>query len=154
MNTNTRNPWPIGIVIFLVGFVALVVFAGVRISQHHFDLVSPDYYENEIAYEDHLESTRRADDLGEKPQFGIEDSPRVVWLRFPEAIRRGAENVSLHLYYPADRHQDLRIDVDLTEGTELRVPLGDRPGGNWRVHLQWEREGRAYRHTERMDFPQ
>ena len=148
-----RNPWPIGLVLFLAAFAATVVLSAIRLSHERYDLVSSEYYREEIAYESHLESTRRADALSEKPELGVDANTREVWVRFPESIRASGEDAELHLYYAADRRHDLRASVDLAGGAEHRVSLSGRPGGNWRVHLTWKNGGLAYRISQRMEFP-
>src|ERR1700759_3878517 len=57
MNSNLkprRNPWPIAIVVFFIGFflftAGLVVFA----SRQKMDLVRGDYYDEEIRYQEQL----------------------------------------------------------------------------------------------------
>ena len=61
MTTQAKpfNPWPYGIiatfVVFIASFAAVITF----ICQHRMDLVSADYYEQEIRFQSRLDEMNR-----------------------------------------------------------------------------------------------
>ncbi|MFT5124369.1 MAG: hypothetical protein ACI9TH_001748 [Kiritimatiellia bacterium] len=135
--------WPMGITIFYTCFVIAIVTFAVVISSKRFDLVSPEYYAEEMAYQDRIDSITRTKALGEMP--GIEaDQQQQVTVSFPAAYNGQLEEGEIHLYRPSDARQDLVENLALDASGQQLVSLFGRPKGLWQARLSWRMDGESY----------
>jgi len=137
-----RNPWPIGIVLtlllFFAGTIGLVVMACNQMS----DLVSPNYYEDEVRFQKQMDRVERVSRLEAKARVTYNAAARQIRIALP-AGHAGAQG-SVQLYRPSaaglDRQWDLRIDangVQCIDTTGLRTGL-------WKVRVNWTVGGSDY----------
>ena len=127
------EPWPIGIIAFYSVFATTFIgFAIIVSSSLKFDLVSKDYYEKELRYEEHLQAVRRATALAHQPVIDV--GQQVATVTLPDAWAADATDVRLVWYRPDNAKLD-RIDaLEFEQGVaETRLP---QPG-RWMVTLRW-----------------
>jgi len=139
-----RNLWPLGIIltfaIFITGTICLLVFA----CRQKSDLVSSDYYEQEIRFQQHLDQIDRASKLAGPPSVSYDLAADCIRIRLP--LETSARKVTgrIHLYRPSaaglDRQVPLTLDPD---GLQLLDASGMRPG-LWKVRIFWAVEARDY----------
>ena len=139
---SPRYPvWAVGTTaVILLFIVALVVFT-IRTLQVHFDLVSPDYYAQELAYQDRIDAASRAEALPEKPV--IETTAEGVRVVLPETVSRQLTAGSLVLYRPSNARYDTAVSLE-SGATHILVPWTNKPSGNWKVKLTWTMGDEAY----------
>jgi hypothetical protein len=141
---STRNPWPLAIIaafaVFIAGTVALIVLA----CSHRTDLVSRDYYEQELRYQgqiDRLDRTRR---LQPPVSVAYDASQRQICLSLPpEHARREAKGRIL-LYRPSAAGLDRQIQLALDADGRQTVDVKDLRRGAWKVRVSWTVEGEEY----------
>ena len=124
-SSSRFNFWPFGIiaalVIFMGGTVTLVVVA---VTQRN-DLVSPDYYEQEMGYQKRLEHLNRTHTWDSQIQVGLGDAPREVVVRLPaEHAARGLTG-NVDFYRPAGAVMDRRVALAADAEGRQRIRVGD-----------------------------
>ncbi len=131
------------VLVFIVfaGFIGTMVY---WMSREKIDLVRDDYYQNEIAYQQHMEqvTNARSFEAAELVRY-IADSQQVK-LTLPDGFVSG----TLLLYCPADRRQDVRQVLTKATARVSNLSMQGRPSGLWRAQLSWSDGQRAY-YTER-----
>jgi nitrogen fixation protein FixH len=137
--TTPRTCWPHAIFGFIGLFAAAVVAFVVWSLKHRADLVAPDYYDQELQYQQRMDAQRRAADLG-----------ATVELRWTEGLLEvklpatPAPTGTLTLYRPSasamDRHFPIAVDG---QGIQ-RIPLPDLAEGLWKIHVAWSAGGTNY----------
>lgn len=140
MNTEPRrfNPWPYAIigvfVVFILGTAGLIVMA----TSNRMELVSGDYYEQELRYQRQMESVDRTKALGKKASVALDASRKNILIAVPaEHVAQLVEG-RIQLYRPSASGLDRRINLDLTpEGRQL-VDVSSMPHGLWKVRVQWK----------------
>ena len=138
--------WPLSITIFFGCFFCAIVTFAVVIGSKRFDLVSPDYYDDEIAYQDRIDSITRTKELGETPTIAVEDDQ--VRLSFPSGFAPRVAEGKVHLYRPSDARQDLVVPLVLNAEGRQFVSLFGKPDGLWHVRVSWEMEAQSYYYEE------
>lgn len=139
MNTNPRtfNPWPAGIVAWMILFVTATASLVTFTTRHHADLVSPDYYEREIRFQDQLHRTERASSPEAQPTIAWNKSTRALLVTLPAAHRTANATGSITLYRPSaarlDRTYPLHPDPDGLQ----QIAGEDLKPGLWKVQLDW-----------------
>ena len=122
--------------VFAVSMLSAVIFA----SMQNFHLVSEDYYQEEIAYENRIQEIKNVQELGEEVQVEqVSDSE--FSFSFPESAQ---EAVGLIQFYrPSDAGLDQAFPIKLADGKQL-IPVDELAGGNWQVQIQWVQDGKAF----------
>ncbi|GAB3543897.1 FixH family protein [Spirosoma fluminis] len=127
--------------VFFAGFICTLVF---RMSRQHIDLVRDDYYQDEIAYQQHIDRVnnarqKRTIDITYQP-----DQQRVVFA-LSDSLQKG----EITFYRPADREQDFSVPVPAQHAAEQIIPTGSLAKGYWRVQFSWSDGQREY-YTEKQ----
>src|SRR4051794_3243412 len=115
-----------GFAAFMIGLVVLCV------SQTDIHLVSPDYYKEEITYQNQIDQLQNAHQLKERLQFHYEAPQQVLQLHFPAfADRRG----EILFFRPSDARKDLKMAVRTDSQGNQAIPVGQLVKGLWKVKV-------------------
>jgi nitrogen fixation protein FixH len=138
---KNRLSWGVGVaaayIVFAAGTTAVVVFA----MHRPVDLVSPDYYAQELRQDERAAAVANAAALGR--DVGIEVTREEVRLRLPRAQTTSARG-SIHLYRASSAADDREFTIAPDATGVQRVNISGLAGGEWIVKVQWTAGGRAY----------
>jgi hypothetical protein len=139
---KTERAWPLGITLaysfFSVGMIGTAIF----ISSTHFDLESPDYYEQELVFQDQLDRLQRTVALPEQPAIELAGA-KQLHIRFPESLRSKVERLTLSCFRPSDASKDFRQPLILDSEGQSTLAFAPIPG-LWKARLSWEMNGEEY----------
>ena len=105
------------------------------------DLVSRDYYRDEIRYQQRIDSEKRAQKDPYAPTVVLDKSDRTCIVHFPGTP---PENGTLMLYRPSDAKLDRTIPVQLDGQQNQSLNLADAAAGLWRLRIEWTRSNETY----------
>ncbi|RYC68982.1 FixH family protein [Spirosoma sordidisoli] len=133
------------VLVFIVfaGFIGTMVF---RMSRQRIDLVRDDYYQDEIAYQQHIDRLARTAHLKQGPVLQIDPARQQLDLRLPSGWTQG----QLTFYRPADRAQDRTITLSPGQQTISTADLGS---GRWRAQVSWSAGGQTFYHEQSFTKP-
>lgn len=134
--------WGYKIAILYCSFVVFMLFLVFRSSSEDFSLVSKDYYEKEIKYQQQIDKLNNSAALAEKPQIEWLHSEKKVRLSFPKSFMQVSGEILL--YCPADSKNDFRVPVSLNADHFQDVVFPAAGKGLWRVQVDWQADGKAY----------
>jgi nitrogen fixation protein FixH len=138
--------WGTGIGIVFVVF-AIGILIMVRISMNReVDLVSDDYYQQELRHQDQIESERRSNDLSEHPSIGV--ALGEVSLKLPRSFSPDSTSGTLTFYRPADRHKDFIVKLRLDSTNTQLVSTSSLQRGLWKIKARWAHHHQNYYHEE------
>ena len=150
--TPGKSPWPLGITLFYVGFAVVLIGYAIVISRTTtFDLVSKNYYAEELAYQDRIDARNRVAALPESPTLTL-TPPRLV-LAFPTNYLDRVEGGLLHLYRPSDSKLDQMIPLEAGAKAARSVDVADKAKGLWKAKLRWRMDGEDYYLEETLILP-
>lgn len=137
--------WGTGIVIAFLVFAAVILTMVFISMNREVDLVSDDYYQQELRHQDQIESVKRSNVLTEQPRIGLRNG--IVTLQLPRQFSTSTTG-TLTFYRPADRKKDfvIPLKVDST-GTQF-VQTTSLQKGLWRVKARWSHLNQTYYHEE------
>lgn len=121
------------VIIAFVGFILTLVVISVRQDDIH--LVTENYYEKEIKYQDQIEREKSAAAL-DREVLVFDAQAKAVVLDLPV----GAKG-NLQLFRPSDARLDQELSLDITNEGKTTVPLEKLKSGYWRVQLTWTENG-------------
>ncbi len=138
--------WGAGLaVVFLIFAVGILIM--VRISMNReVDLVSDDYYQQELLHQDQIESQQRSNNLSEHTSIRV--TPSAVSLKLPRTFSSDSTSGTLTFYRPADRHKDFVVALKLDSTNTQLVPTSSLQKGLWRLKVRWARNRQDYYHEE------
>lgn len=130
---------------FVVVLVSLVV-SSIGTGDH---LVTKNYYEKELAYEDHIEAVRNTDALADPLLITYERSTSSILLEYPQGI--GSISGQVLLYRPSDAGLDQELAIQIDPAHRQVIDAADLLPGFWRVQVNWNTGGKEY-YTEAKVF--
>ncbi|MFO1492038.1 MAG: FixH family protein [Kiritimatiellia bacterium] len=150
--TESRANWWPYVVYGGYGLFACIAIGGaILLSRSRVDLVSADYYAQQIGYEGRLNAMRAASLPGHAFQMGlIRDG--VLEIQRPSAPA-GAITGTACLYRPSDPSLDLSLPLTLSAGGAMSIPVKGLKSGSWRLKLEWEVEKTAHYQEISVNLP-
>jgi hypothetical protein len=144
--------WPIGLTVFFVLFVAGMVAFVAWSAGHREDLVAPDYYEQEIRYQERIEASARAGAAGLRPAIAYDAAMGRLKLSFGDPAALQSATGTVTLYRPSDAAMDrvFAFEPDAEGAQSIPVALAS---GLWRVKTEWHKDGQAFYAEEAIRLP-
>ena len=141
MNVNpaspSRNFWPIGIsaafVVFIAGTAGLIVLS----TRNNVELVSPDYYEQELRFQNQINRRERTQALQEQVRVAYDAAQHVLTLALPVTHATAHATGEIQLYRPSSAGLDRRIALRLDAHGHQTLDVRALDGGFWRVRVTW-----------------
>lgn len=135
--TQPRNLWPLGIitafVMFIAGTAGLVILA----CTQKMDLVSGDYYEQEIRYQRQIDSSERARRLAEPATVAYQNARHRITIALPLEHARAKATGQIQLYRPSAAGLDRQLELDLDAHGRQSLETQNLQPGLWRVRVHW-----------------
>lgn len=139
--------WGKGILITIIAFVILMVsMVAICVKQDDIHLVTQNYYEEEIKYQDQINKMINANSL-ETEIMSLNSAQKLIQLNLPV----GAAG-TLHLFRPSDARLDKVVPFEIKNDSERFLDLSELKAGYWRVKLTWTDNGVAYYKEEKINI--
>lgn len=120
-------------IIAFVGFILTLVIISVRQDDIH--LVTENYYEKELKYQDQIDREISAAGL-DREVLVFDSEAKSMVLDLPV----GAKG-NLKLFRPSDERLDQELLLDILQEGKTTVPLEKLKSGYWKVQLTWTENG-------------
>lgn len=127
--------WGIKIAIFYGGFVAIVLASVFFAMTQKVDLVSDNYYEKELKYQEQIDKSQRTKSLKEKTEIQLLNSQ--IKIKFPNLPDKNYTKNSILLYRPSDPSKDLKISISTDSLGVQVIPVEKLISGFWKIKLNW-----------------
>lgn len=132
------NPWPIALIAFFALFIASIIAFIVFSTFHRVDLVTPDYYEQEIRYQAQLDRLDRTAALAEGASIALDPATQHLRIQLPPTHAASQPRGSVAFYRPSAAHLDRRFPLLLDPAGTQVLDLGGFAHGLWRVRVAWQ----------------
>ena len=144
-----RISWGYKIFIAYTTFAAGILFLAYKASQQNFDLVTENYYEQELKYQDVIDQKSNVAHLSEPPK--ISHTVNSVSLQLPNEFAGKDVQGEIYLYRPSDASKDVRKNFSTSEGF-YRLDLGKDLSGSYELKLSWQANGKRFFQEKRIFF--
>ena len=101
------------------------------------NLVSENYYEQEIQYQQQIDMERNFQKLEKKPEVQFNLEKKVCLLKFPEELLQSPLEGSVHFFRPSDSKMDKIFEWMITSGNAASMDLTGLEKGLWEVRIEW-----------------
>lgn len=134
-----RGVWLIfgGFVVFILGCVAFA-------SLQRFDLVTPDYYAQQIGYQNQIEKNARTARLTERPRIEFRAGDRSLAVSFPAMFDPAQTQGLISLFRPSNSSWDRTVPIALDAAGMQIIPAESLVRGYWKVKVDWQSNGETY----------
>jgi nitrogen fixation protein FixH len=134
--------------LFVAGTISFVVFA----LGHPVELVSADYYDQSLTYDDRLEAARLGSALGDAVRVAATPDSAGLMVALPPTQADTARG-TVTLYRPSHAAADRVVPLALDLRGEQRVSVAGLEPGRWIVKIAWQVQGRRYYREAAMQVP-
>jgi nitrogen fixation protein FixH len=142
--TTAHNYWPLGIllafVLFILGTAGLIVLAASQRS----DLVSDNYYEQEMKYQTRIDSLDRARKLGSSASVSYDANGRRIMISLPAEHAGRRVTGQVQLYRPSAAGCDRQFRLEPDDNGAQSLDAAALATGLWKVCVAWRMEGQDY----------
>ncbi|MEO6406061.1 MAG: FixH family protein [Ferruginibacter sp.] len=139
--------WGKKIVFVYVLFVAGIIFMVFKASTQNIDLVSTDYYEQELKYQQRINESNAASNLSQPVKCEVKGNELKIV--FPAEMQNQQIDATIWLYYPADKTKDMHKEVSTSEG-KLLIPITNKNKGLYEMKLSWISKGKKYYSQQKL----
>ncbi len=136
--------WGHGVVIALAAFIIFILSMLFLFpnGQKNSEMVTDNYYEEELQYQDVIDAKKRADELQEKPVYS--QTTEGIKITFPQDYNSSNTTVKFVLNRTDDQNLDIKKSVQLT-GQSFVIPAQVLKMGNYTLRLSWTKDKTDYR---------
>jgi len=132
-----KNLWPLGIVLAYVLFasgLAVMVFIA---CSHKTELVSANYYEQEVKYQIRLDQLNRTAQFGEQVKVAFDNAAKRISISLPPGHANSATSGSVQLYRPSAAGLDRELKLELDGNASQSLDATTLQPGLWKVRIYW-----------------
>lgn len=149
METNTVsrrrwNPWPVSIIAFftlaIIGCGSFIAFC----SRHPADLVTSDYYEQEVRYQGQIDRLQRAQERGQLASVSYDGEHQRICISLAPAPSQTNAGGNIQLYRPSAVNQDRQVKLQTDLNGRQTIDAAQLAPGLWKVRVSWTADGQDY----------
>ena len=142
---ESKFNWGWKIAILYSGFVIFMLFLGYEASKDKVELVSENYYDEELKYQSHIDKMALTDSLHVKPEWQVKGNQ--IAMLFPD--NNGKENIkgNIHFYCPSNEKRDFTLPFTATPDQQLSISSDKLHQGTYKMQIDWH-QGRSDFYTE------
>ena len=139
---KSRINWGTGILITIIIFMSITVLTGIYLMNQDVQLVTDNYYEKDLKYQNQIDKLNRTAALEEKVEIKFDGL--AVELVFPTSFDKSKLSGEIYFYRPSDRKKDFTIPLTLNSEAGQIIPVTRIDKGFWRIKLSWTSDGIEY----------
>lgn len=134
--------WGTGIAATLLLFAGLMTFMVVKATEQRFDLVSENYYEEELAYQEIIDQKSNTLKLKSKARISIEE--KGIMLNLPKDFEAKEKEFTVLMYFELDSRNDFTWDEKSTSANQFEIPFPQITEGKWTAKVKLKCEDIDY----------
>ena len=135
--------WGHGLAIALGCFMVFVLFL-ILVFPHgkqNSELITNNYYEEELEYQHVIDSKKNADLLAEKPKY--EQSKNGIKITFPESVNIDNNKIDFVLFRTNDSNLDVKKELQVKNNI-LFIPGNIMVMGSYTLKVKWSENKKPY----------
>lgn len=136
--------WGHGVIVALGLFMSFILFMIFVYSNgmKNSELISDNYYEDELAYQEIITAKNNADELTEKPVYL--QTAEGISVTFPKETAPENSKVNFELFRTDDSNLDVKKEVTLDAQNQLKIPGKVIFAGSYTLKIKWENNKKTY----------
>ncbi|MEC3908310.1 FixH family protein [Tamlana sp. 2201CG12-4] len=144
--------WGTGIVLAFIGFISFIMYFVITMNvdkDFEHELVTEDYYAEELAYQEDIDKLNNAKIL--KENISYKKSDQGLTIKFPESLDYKNITGKVFLYRPSNKQLDFETAISLSN-PYLLIPDKRLVDGRWNIKIDWQYKGKSYLFKEPITY--
>lgn len=134
--------WGHKVMFGFVVFAAMISYLVYRSVHTRYDLVTNEYYRDELQYQQIIDGSNEASRLS--GTVAVVQSGNNIMLSFPDEMKQTAVTGSILFYCANDARKDKRLQLQLnTDGVQY-LDRKQLISGKYTVKIRWQANGKQY----------
>lgn len=135
--------WGHGLMIALGSFIIFILFLIFifPMGKQNAEMISNNYYEEELQYQDIIDAKNNAAKLEKTPTYKA--TSEGILISFPETIKVDEDKVNFILFRTEDSNLDVKKEVILQHNLFL-IPAKVISKGSYTLKLKWKADKKPY----------
>jgi hypothetical protein len=133
--------WGAGIALTYLGFVAMIVCLVVMSIHQKIDLVTDQYYTEELQFQNKIDKKNRSLALDTPLRWSVGD--QYLEIQYPNTSNNDDVSGNVTLYCPANNEHDRSIKIQ-TKNLKQRIALTEIPEGRYQLKIDWQHGSETY----------
>lgn len=134
--------WGHKITIVLILFGALMFTLVYKSIKTDFQLVSKDYYKDELQYQQVIDGSNNANAL--TTALTLVQTEKGISIQFPQEMKGKLLQGEIWFYCSYDDQKDLRLKIDVTNEAVQLIETGRLAAATYTVKTSWKADGNPY----------
>ena len=133
-----RFNWGTGIVVVMLAFMIFIlsfVYKSIAIDKYQHELVSEDYYKDELHYQEEIDKLNKSKTLSQ--DIVLTNTKKGIIISFPKGIDQGSVTGSIYFQRLSNAKLDFTEEIKLTDNQQL-ISNEKLISGKWNVKIDWE----------------
>jgi len=142
--------WGTGIVIAFIGFISFIMYFVINMNTDKkldHDLVTEDYYKQELKYQNDIDKEKNAKTLSANLKWRKTEEGMLI--SFPENLEPSNISGKVFLYRPSNKQLDFETTISLSNHN-LLIPDTRLLDGRWNIKIDWNYKGNNYLYKEEI----
>jgi hypothetical protein len=143
--------WGFGIavvyILFVVGMLSLVYKA----SQQNNDLVTNEYYEKAINYQQQIDATHNSLDKKEYLRFSFLKNEKAIEVNYPAISDTISGTITL--YKPDNATLDFTVEMTSGASKTQKIKSKNLVHGQWTIKANWKNNALAFYEEQKIFIP-
>ena len=142
--------WGTGIVIAFIGFISFIMYFVINMNTDKkldHDLVTEDYYKQELKYQNDIDKEKNAKTLSANLKWQKTENGMLI--SFPENLESSNISGKVFLYRPSNKQLDFETTISLSNHN-LLIPDKRLLDGRWNIKIDWSYKGNNYLYKEEI----
>jgi len=127
--------------LLFAAFIFTMVFIGMN---QKIDLVTENYYQDELKFQKHLEKRTNVYSLEESLELIVDRTNKRAVLVFPKSQFSQEMSGTIHFFRPSDASMDRKTPLILDGNLSQQLDLSNLQMGFWRLKISWSYAGKEY----------
>ena len=143
--------WGHGVIIALFTFIVFILSMLFLFpnGQKNSEMVTENYYEEDINYQKHYDKRQNTADLSVKVLVDYNKSNQEILFTFPVDSLSSASGKIL-LYNPYSEKSDVNYDIKTDANGSIKIPIKDVKSGRWKLKIDWITGSKSYYQEEEI----
>ena len=133
--------WGYKILLVYLAFIVGILILVYKSSSEKVDLVTENYYQQELKYEQKIDQAERAQSLSSPLRYEVNKNEISIF--FPEEMKDKNISTEILLYYPADESKDSVYNLETSSG-KLTIVLPEKDKGMYELKMDWKVDTTKY----------
>ncbi|MCK5074773.1 MAG: FixH family protein [Calditrichia bacterium] len=142
--------WGYGIALFYSLFFAALVIFVIFTFYLNWDLVTENYYKDEIEYQKQIDRKKRAEMISQNIFVNLQREKNEIIIAFPEEFKNKELTGTISLYRPSNAELDKKIPILLNSNGLQKLNIEKLQKGAKGIKITWTVNEAEYYHEKQI----